>query len=287
MRPEDDVHRSGQGVYSPGLRDDAQDAGDEIISRLEIIPGKPTYTALIALADNHPVFSARPWTRTLARRRAETDGDLNAWTENQLSDFHATQKIIPTTHRELFDVTVARLLDLRDWLERGDDSPYRTWQRATSETEMRNLIAGELTRRAQGRYTCAQENELANAQRPDLFVQASSVTHPVPVELKLLDKGWSGPDLCERLRNQLAGDYLREGQRRSGVFLLVWTGEQAERRWQIGGRNVGTAELEKVLADYWASVSGDYDTVETIQIIVMDLTIRKKASGRADALPHP
>ena len=37
----------------------------------------------------------------------------------------------------------------------------------------------------------------------------------VPTELKLADK-WSGPDLFERLENELAGDYL-------DVTFGVWT----------------------------------------------------------------
>lgn len=73
---------------------------------------------------------------------------------------------------------------------------------------MRNIIISRLNGLANERYTCAQENEIPNAQRPNVWVQAPTVT-PVSIELKLLDKGWTGPDLCERLQNQLAGDYLR------------------------------------------------------------------------------
>lgn len=217
--------------------------------------------------------------RTLARRRAETDGDLEPWSEQQFRDFHVNQTFAPDTDRQLFDIVVARLRDIRDWLENGDDSPYQTWQRVTSETEMRNLIAGELNRRAQGRYTCAQENELANAQRPDLFVQAPSVTHSVPIELKLLDKGWSGPGLCERLRNQLVGDYLREGQGRAGVFLLIWAGTATNRRWQIENQTVGLAELEGALTDYWNKISQEFETVDAVSVLVVDLTMRLSKSN--------
>lgn len=279
VRREDDINRNGTGAYSPTRRDDAQDARDELFSRLADIPGKATYLALSELATDHPVVASRPWMRTLARRRAETDGDLELWSEQQFSDFHVNQTFVPGTDRQLFDIVVARLQDIRDWLENGDDSPYKTWQRVTSETEMRNLIAGELNRRAQGRYTCAQENELANAQRPDLFVQAPSVTHSVPIELKLLDKGWSGPDLCERLRNQLAGDYLREGQGRAGVFLLIWTGTATNRRWQIENQTVGLAKLEGALTDYWNKISQEFENVDAVSVLVVDLTMRLSKSN--------
>lgn len=144
----------------------------------------------------------------LAYQRAEKDGDVDDWTDDQVRQFNVDQTLVPDTNARLFSLTVNRLIDIRAWLEDGDDSPYRTWQRAEAETEVRNLITGRLNDLANGKYTCAQENEMPNSQRPDIWMQAPGVT-PVPIELKLLDKGWTGPELCERLRNQLAGDYLR------------------------------------------------------------------------------
>jgi hypothetical protein len=164
---------------------------------------------------------------------------------------------------------------MRNWLETGDDSPYRTWQRAGDEVEMRNLIADHLKRSAAGRYTCAQENELANAQRPDIWIQSATVPDPVPIELKVLDKGWSGTALCERLRNQLVGDYLRHGECRSGVFLLVWQGQAQTKRWNIDGKLVGLAKLEKALTRYWQAIARDYSQVEGIEVVVVDLMLRK------------
>ena len=51
-----------------------------------------------------------------------------------------------------------------NWLERGSDSPYRTWQRADDELEIRNLVAGWLNQNWANPYTIAQEPEVANAQ---------------------------------------------------------------------------------------------------------------------------
>jgi len=233
IRTADDIERAGKGVYSPGLRDDAQDGRNALFTMLSDIPGKATYLALRNLVHSHPNVDARSWMGTLARRRAETDGDLEPWSTDQVREFDRYQARTPGSNRQLFDLSVDRLTDMRNWLQTGDDSPYRTWQRAGDEVEMRNLIADHLKRSAAGRYTCAQENELANAQRPDIWVQSPAVTDPVPIELKVLDKGWSGPDLCERLRNQLVGDYLRHGTSRFGVFLLVWQGPANTRRWRI------------------------------------------------------
>ena len=184
----------------------------------------------------------------------------------------------PTTHRQLFDLTVGRLNDLKSWIENGNDSPYETWRRAESEAEMRNLVAGWLVERSSDRYTCAQENEFSNQQRPDILMQIVRGTSAVPIELKVLDNGWSGPQLCERLRNQLAGDYLREETAGCGVFLLVWQGKSTKCKWEINGKDVGLPDLRAALAEYWKTVSDTFPGVDAIEIILINFTVRDAKS---------
>ena len=87
---------------------------------------------------------------------------------------------------------------------------------------------------------------MPNAQRPDIWVQGQGIT-PVPIELKILDNEWTGPKLCERLRNQLAGDYLRDKGGGRGVMLLVWQGRTPERKRRIDNRLI---DLEEALQNY-------------------------------------
>lgn len=279
IRAQDDIERAGKGVYSPGLRDDAQDGRNALFNQLSEIPGKQTYVALAELARDHPNEKYRPWMRALAYKRAEQDADLELWSAQQVREYDQNRVSTPTTHRQLFDLTVNRLLDLKAWIERGNDSPYKTWLRADGETEMRNLIAGWLNGQSSGRYNCAQENELANRQRPDIWMQHVRVGSPVPIELKVLDKGWSGPELCERLRNQLAGDYLREEASGCGVFLLVWQGLSPKRSWDINGQSVALPDLRKALGGYWESISEKFPGVEAVEIILIDLVVRDKKSA--------
>ncbi|WP_409525078.1 NACHT domain-containing protein [Nitrincola sp. MINF-07-Sa-05] len=278
IRAQDDIERAGKGLYSPELRDDAQDGRDALFRQLSEIPGKETFIALAELAKDHPDASYRPWMQKLAYKRAEEDADLEPWSAQQVRDYDQHQARTPTTHRQLFDLTVDRLIDLKAWIELGNDSPYKTWQRAESETEMRNLVAGWLNARSSGRYTCVQENELPNRQRPDIWTQNARVPSPVPIELKLLDKGWSGPKLCERLRNQLVGDYLREETAGCGVMLLIWQGQSTQSHWQIGDLRVGLAGLEDALRSYWDSVANNFPGVVAIEVIMIDLTVRDTKS---------
>lgn len=278
VRASDDINRAGGGVYSPELRDDAQDARDGLFNLLSKIPGKATYTAIERLIHEHPDPDFRPWMAKQAYKRAEEDGDLEPWTAEQVKAFDNSQTITPATHHQLFDLAVHRLQDLKNWLERGNDSPWRTWQRVDGETEMRTLIAGWLNQRCRDQYTTAQEPELANSQRMDIWLQNTNVHSPVPIELKLLDKRWSGPDLCERLRNQLVGDYLREESAGCGVMLLVWQGNIAAKRWTIGGHRVELSKLASALKGYWQEISADFPGVDAIEVMVIDLTLREHAS---------
>ncbi len=282
IRTEDDIDRKGGGTYTPNLRDDAQEGRSKLFTWLSEIPGKEAYVALSDLVRSHPDPRYRPWMTKQAYKRAELDGDLEAWTSEQVSEFESSLTRTPATLKQLFDLTIDRVLDLKTWLEWGNDSPYFNWQKAEHEAEMRKLIVGWLNLNWRNSYTTAQEPELANSQRVDIWLQNPSVKSPIPVELKLLDKGWTGPKLCERLRNQLVGDYLRESSEGHGVMLLVWQGSKPGRRWRINGTLVGVSGLRDALKDYWLSISDSFPRVAAIEIVVIDLTLRARRSGQAN-----
>ncbi len=275
---KDDIDRVGGGVYSPELRDDAKDARNQLFKLLSEIPGSSGYSAIKQLICDHPDPDYRQWMGKHAYKKAEEDGDLELWSVEQVSNFHKSQTLIPETHRQLYELTVGRLNDLKNWVERGNDSPYRIWQRVENETEMRNSIAGWLNQQRHDRYITAQEPELANSQRMDIWLQNTNVQSPIPIELKLLDKGWTGPNLCERLRNQLAGDYLREESAGCGVMLLVWKGINPQRRWIINGRRVSLDELAVALKSYWQDIADQFPNVKAIEVITIDLGVRAEIS---------
>lgn len=60
-----------------------------------------------------------------AYKRAEEDTGLKPWSAQQLREYDQHQANTPTTHRQLFDLTV----DLKAWLERSNDNLYRIWKR--------------------------------------------------------------------------------------------------------------------------------------------------------------
>lgn len=273
IRVEEDIDRAGKGVFSPGLRDDAQDSRNGLFNLLNQIPGKESFLALLDIAKVHPLEVARPWILHQAKMKAEQDGDIEPWLPSQVMDFHEKFERTPGNHRDLAELAVLRILDLKDDLENGDISVASILKTVKLETEIRKYIAKELREKAFGRYSIPQEEELADAKRPDLRFHGMKFDGPVPVELKLADK-WTGPNLFERLENQLCGDYLRDNRGSRGVFLLVYLGEKAG--WEVPGRDnrVDFSGLTDALQNHWQQISPRFPKVDDIKVIGIDLTKR-------------
>jgi hypothetical protein len=272
----DDVDRAGTGVYSPDLRDNAQDSRNTLFELLNNIPGKDAFLALAEISAAHPNEELRPRFTYLMQVKAQSDSDLEPWLPQQVRDFNDKFERTPMSHRELAELATLRLLDLKDDLEQGDASLADILLKgATLETQMRRYIGRELREKAFGRYSIPQEEELADAKRPDLRFQGAGFDGPVPVELKLADN-WTGPDLFERLENQLCGDYLRDNRSNRGLFVLVHRGEKLTWKLPETADRIGFSSLVEALQRHWNSVSGKYPGVEEVVVIGIDLAKRNR-----------
>jgi hypothetical protein len=274
IREDEDINRAGGVAYSPGLRDNAQDARNALFNQLTQIPGKEAFVALSEIAKQHPKAQLRPWLAAYAKTKAEQDADFPAWSPVQVRDFHEHLDRTPSNHRELADLAIMRLLDLKDDLENGDESVARLLLRVETEPEMRNFLAHALREKAHDRYTITQEEEFADGKCPDLRFHGTGFDAPVPAELKLADR-WTGPKLFERLENQLSGDYLRDNRSSRGIFALV--NLSPTKRWQLpSSDHVDFDGLVQALQNYWESIANKHSHVEDIAIIGIDLTKRFK-----------
>ena len=277
IRSEEDINRIGKGVYSPELRDNAQSARYALFNLLNDIHGKESFSALMEIAKVHPVEENRSWIMLQAKTRAEQDGDIEPWLLSHVWDFHGELERTPSNHRELAELAVLRLLDLKDDLEHGDSSVANILKTITQETEIRNYLGRELREKSYRRYSIPQEEELADAKRPDLRFHGVGFDAPVPVELKLADN-WSGPTLLERLENQLCGDYLRDNRSSRGIFMLVYRGYKTY--WEIPGKGpVDFTGLIAALEEHWLQISPKFSNVEEMTVIGIDLTKRSNSSS--------
>lgn len=273
VREKDDLDRAGKGVYSPGLRDDAQDARNALFSYIRETPGKESFLALMEISRAHPAETARPWMAFRAKEKATVDADTPAWSPRQVRNFHDRLERTPSNHRDLWYLAVDRLLDLKYDLEEGDSSIASILQPIDQETEIRKYIGNWCREHSGGRYVIPQEEELADAKRPDLRFHGIGFDGPVPAELKLADK-WTGPHLFERLEIQLCGDYLRDKRSSRGIFALVYHGTKLSWDLPNGKRAESFDALIEALQDHWTILAPQFPGVEDIRVIGIDLTKR-------------
>lgn len=276
---DEDLQRAGQGVYSPMLRDDAQDARDSLLAPLRDTPGQEAYFALLRIATEHSSKRGRDWATQLAHERAVSDANQPGWVGSQVREFQDALERSPRNHQELHDLAIDRLYDFKNFLEHGETSIAGVLL-DPEETEVRNVIADWCKARGLNRYAIAQEEEFADKKRTDIRFISMAFDGPVPVELKLANL-WSGADLAERLENQLCNDYLRDQRSSRGIFLLMYQG--GRRRWQLPDGSCVTSleELTAGLQAHWAKVAKDFPHVHAVQVIGIDLTLRSTPKGRA------
>lgn len=289
IKEQDDLERANMGVYSPELRDDAQDARNALVSYIRETPGKEAFLALMEISQAHPATTARPWMAFQAKQKATLDADLLPWSPQQVRDFNDRLERTPSNNRDLWDLAVDRLLDLKHDLENGDTSIAIFLQPKPQETEIRNFIGHWCREHSAGRYGVPQEEEFADGKRADLRFHGQGFDGQVPIELKIADK-WTGPHLLERLEIQLCGDYMRDCRSTYGIFLLTYHGTENKQNWELlnGKSATGIEALVDELQAHWATLSPQFPGIEDIRVIGIDLTKRgidakKSATKRSGA----
>lgn len=274
--PEEDIEHDG--MYTPDPRDKAQDARGRLLNLLWDIPGKATYDALIRLSKSLPLQSFKDRLLNLADSRAESDTDFKAWSPTQVAEFGRGAERNPTTQRELFEIGLSRLDDIKFDLEEGDDSTASLWRKVDDELELRRVIAARLSHDSHNRYTTSSEEELADKSRTDIRLHNPKVDARIPIEIKIAGK-WSANELCERMENQLVGQYLREAQ--YGIFLLVNRGAKRDKKkyWR-SDRRLSFSTLVEWLKNESRTLLNEH--VQDIEVIGIDLTRRTGEASRTE-----
>lgn len=143
-----------------------------------------------------------------------------AWPLRDVGQFMERAVLMPQNVGDLFRVVERVLADVQDHVERGDDSPRATYCRSNvQEVEFQVFLRAQMKARAQGRYSIAREDELADGTRPDLRVSFGDLG-PVNIEIKIAEL-WSLTELEKALADQLVGQYMKDNKARHGVLLLV------------------------------------------------------------------
>jgi len=59
---------------------------------------------------------------------------------------------------------------------------------------------------------------------------------------------------------------------------LIWNGQSSQKYWEINGPNVSLSDIQNTLQNYWQNISSQFTDIETIEIVVIDLTKRTPSS---------
>ncbi|MFB6465016.1 hypothetical protein [Bradyrhizobium tunisiense] len=279
IRPKDDlVH---QGTYSPGPRDNAQEARNVILSVLLERPGADAYQAMQRLADD-PVFTLRSHRfRELARGKAERDAEFPAWTAAEVLTLERNSTVPAKTGADLLRIVLGVLADIQHNLTSGDFNSRALLERAKDEYEVQPWLAEQMLTRAKGRFHIIREGEIALGDKPDIFVASTASTYQVAVEIKHGGKGWSAPDLEDALRTQLAEDYLKPEYRRYGVLVIT---HHRDRRWQRAGDNkrIEFSDLIKWLSGIAATIKQNAAGHITVQCVGLNAWKSEPSPARAE-----
>jgi hypothetical protein len=273
IRSSEDIDRTKGSAYSPTPRDDAQSARDRLSQLLINIPGKATYQALIELSQSHPDEHFKRWYILEAKQRAEADAEFYSWQSGDIKHFAKEAEKTPHNHRELFNLTLSRLFDLRHDLEDGDASNAALLQLTKDETMHRIYIGNWLRERSLGRYSVPQEEELADAKRPDIRIHGFGFDGPIPIELKIACS-WTGSQFVERLNNQLCGQYFRDNRSNCGIFLLVDIGNKKHWKHPQSRQNLDFDSLIQLLREEAAAIIARDNKIESVEIVGINLSKR-------------
>jgi hypothetical protein len=232
-REDDQIHEES---YTPNSRDDAEHFRGMLLNRLIAIPGKESYDAFIHLSEipefklSHDVFL------NLAYEKLEKDGDNEIWNASDIFTFASKNIKEIGSEKELFELTIEKIQEIKDHFERGDFSTKLLYRENLNETEIQNLIAYELKRNSFSRYSVNREEEVIDGKKPDIRVKLKNFT--IGIEIKLANL-YSYSQLINTIIMQIP-NYLKDSTSNYAVFLLV---NLATKKWKkLGNKEPFTFE---------------------------------------------
>ena len=276
VRPAEDLDHLGKGAYTPTARDEAQDFRNALWDRLAQSDGAEVEGVLCELADE-PVFSSqRDWILHLIDKHAEQHADLLPWTATDIRSFAAEFETEPKTDRELFQIVCRRLTDIKHDVERSDNSLRDELHAEDDERHLRRWFDRKLRESSRQRYTVPQEEEIDQQQKPDLRAE-NPRTPPISIEVKWANR-WSLSQLCERLENQLVGQYLRAHNARYGVYLIGTIGSQEHWEKPTDHRRVDFSGMIGFLQERANEIVSSRPDIEEITVVGIDFRDPRKQS---------
>ncbi|QFT74939.1 hypothetical protein [Ruegeria sp. THAF33] len=238
VRRDEDVRHDG--VYSPGVRDNAQDARSFLFDTLLEVKHPAVLSVLHELAER-PEFSHMP--DRLRQMSYEIATQISDDTPYPLVSFQALDResaFIPYDNRSLFTAMMGRLDAFEHDILHAEDRPIEALRLLDQETGLRSFISNWLRGRDRGVFDFTQEAVVADENRTDLRLHPKSLQGYATVELKR--ETWSISEFETALHDQLVGQYLQHERCQVGCLLIC---QRAQKQWRNpeGGQMWGLEEV--------------------------------------------
>ena len=225
VRREDDTHH--EGIYTPGLRDNAQEARSFLLDSLMAVKSPKTLDVLHRLAQT-PEFAHM--SDRLGQMAYEVAGQISDMTAHPLIAVQAMDKdgtFSPYDQRSLLTTLMTRLDSFEHEILHSEDSPIDTLRKSDQETHLRRFITHWLRSRDRGVFSFTQEAVVVDEKRTDIRCQPRAMQGYATIELKR--ETWSVRELEHALESQLVGLYLQHDMCRVGCLLIC----QAESKYWL------------------------------------------------------
>jgi len=269
IRVEDDIHR--EGTYSPGIRDDAQDARSSILNALLETKGEAGWAAKLAMATDPLCIHFKDRIIAIAEENWAQEIDSEIFSDEQVSAFNLTHEMPLLTSEAMFAVMKDRLFDLEELLT-TPTSPRELWSKISEEKLMRRAIARELELSANGLYTVDQETVTADENKTDIRLRSTASQYAAVIELKLADNR-SARDLRDTINNQLVEKYMVPNNCRAGALLVTIA---KDRSWEHPETNqrLNLNDLQNLLKEEAKQVEEAMGGIIALDIHLLDLRPR-------------
>lgn len=272
--------REGVGIYTPDVRDQAEQARGTLVDHLRSIRRPEANSALLRLANETNDIATAAWMRRSAYEHTLQAVEPMAWKPAQVIDFE-NYHVAPISSAEgLFGLIDRVLQDIARGFVDADASSRPVLKSATDEGSVQEWLAEQLRLRTRNKYHVSRENQVADANRPDIVVSAIEAPFEIAIEIKHGGKGWSLTDLERGLRVQLAQNYLRTSERRFGFFVLTAHGPRQWERPEDGVR-IGFEEVLARLSSLAATLTTNASGQIHVKVVGLDARERpRQARGR-------
>jgi len=281
VRPEDDINRSGRGVFSPGQRDRAQEFRIRCVSRLARDPSREAFEALQRIRASSEM---KPYRDTVdrcifAQLTTAAENLATPWTVEDILTVERGDERPPRSNADLCALVQRHLARVAGLLENDDFSYAMLFDEKTDEGDVQCWVASSLMLVSRGLYTVEREPEVQDYKVMDISITVPAVGR-VPVEIKpLYASRYSYRQLKAFVSEQLVGRYMRPASVDRGIFLLV---PLKLRTWRVDGRVLSFNQVRTALAAHAKKVGDNaYKEALVMSIDVAAARSSKKSTKAA------